>query len=124
MTTALWILNGILATAFLIAGVSKEVRTKEALLASGQRWTVDFSAGRIKAIGVVEIIGALGLVLPLATAIPSVFAPIAALGLALHMAAAIAIHRRTHRGDPLGPAISLGATSVVSAGLGFAYVLG
>lgn len=122
MLTALWIVNGILATAFVAAAIMKLARSKDALEASGARWPQDFSTTGIKGIAAVELVGAAGLILPLATGIAPILAPLAAVGLAVHMAAAVAAHRR--HGESPAPAMVHGIVAVVSAVLGFLYVLG
>jgi uncharacterized membrane protein YphA (DoxX/SURF4 family) len=57
-------------------------------------WTEDFSAGTVKAIGALEILAALGLVLPAALGIAPVLTPLAALGLVLIMVGAAITHVR------------------------------
>jgi uncharacterized membrane protein YphA (DoxX/SURF4 family) len=90
----LWILAGILAAAFLMAGAMKLAQPKAKLVESGQAWTEDFSDGQVKAIGVVEVLGALGLVLPAALDIAPILTPIAAAGLAVTMLLAASVHVR------------------------------
>lgn len=121
MLIALWIINGLLALAFLGAGAMKAFKSKEALAAAGMAWTEPFSPGAIKAIGVAEILGAIGLVLPLLTDIAPILSPIAATALAITMAGAVVVHVR--RKESATPALALGVLSVVSAVLGFAHVL-
>jgi len=117
MLIALWIINILLALAMLAAGAMKLVRPKAALAASGMAWTEDFSAASVKGIGALEVLGALGLVLPLATGIAPILAPIAAIGLAIVMAGAVVVHAR--RKEPPVPPAVLGALAVASAVLGF-----
>ncbi|MDX5450750.1 MAG: DoxX family protein, partial [Actinomycetes bacterium] len=95
---------------------------KEDLRAAGQAWTEDFSPRAVRGIGVAETLGAAGLVVPLATGIATILTPVAACGLVTVMIGAVAVHRRRHERF-IAPA-ALGATAVVSAGLGFAIVLG
>ena len=117
MIIALWIVNAILAFIFLAVGVMKLVRPKEALAAFGLAWTADTSAGAVKAIGAVEVLGSLGLILPLATGIAPVLTPIAAVGLALTMIGAITLHVR--RSENFSFPIVLLVIAVGSAVLGF-----
>lgn len=117
MIIALWIVNVILALIFLAAGVMKLIRPKEALAASGMTWTNDTSAGAVKAIGAVEVLGSLGLILPMATGIAPVLTPIAAVGLALTMIGAIAVHVRRSE-NFIAPIVIL-VIAVGSAVLGF-----
>jgi uncharacterized membrane protein YphA (DoxX/SURF4 family) len=93
MDIALWIIAGLLAAAFLMAGLMKLTKSKEQL-AANMPWVEDFSAGQVKAIGTIEILGALGLILPAALDIAPILTPIAATGLALNMAGAAATHLR------------------------------
>ena len=68
MNTALWIVQALLAIAFLMAGAMKTFQPKEKL-AEKMGWVEDFSQGQIRTIGILEILGALGLILP-ALAVP------------------------------------------------------
>ncbi len=96
MNLALWIIAGLLAAAFFVAGGNKLLISRAKLArAPGGGWVNDFSADFIKALGVVEILGAVGLILPAAVDITPVLVPIAAIGLALIMVgAAIVVIRR------------------------------
>ncbi len=94
MNTALWILAGLLAAAFLASGASKLFQPKEKVLASGAEFLRGFSPGSIKAIGLLEMLGAAGLVLPAALDIAPVLVPVAAIGLGLMMVGAIIAHVR------------------------------
>ncbi|HMD89930.1 MAG TPA: DoxX family protein, partial [Anaerolineaceae bacterium] len=68
MNIALWILQSFLALIFLITGGMKLARSKEQLAVS-MHWVDGVSPHTIKAIGSVEILGALGLILPALTGI-------------------------------------------------------
>ena len=96
MNLALWIVAGLLAAVFLFAGSSKLFIPREKLAkAPGGGWTLDFSAGFVKALGAVEILGAVGLILPALLDIAPIMVPMAAVGLALIMVgAAIVTFRR------------------------------
>jgi len=59
----LWIVAGLLALAFLGAGAMKLSQPREKLAAS-MGWVNDFSAPMVKTIGALEVLGALGLILP------------------------------------------------------------
>jgi uncharacterized membrane protein len=62
---ALWIISGVLAFAFAGSGILKLVQSKDKLVASGTGgWAADWSPTSIKLIGVAEILGAIGLILP------------------------------------------------------------
>lgn len=94
MNIALWIIAGLLAAAFAAAGVMKLTQPKEKLAASGMGWTEDFSPGAVKAIGALEVLAAIGLILPAALDIAPVLVPLAAIGLVLVMGGAIVVHAR------------------------------
>ncbi|WP_153394437.1 DoxX family protein [Ornithinicoccus halotolerans] len=96
MNLALWIIAGVLAAAYLFAGLSKLTLTKEKLsaISSSAKWVDDFSAGTVKAIGVLEVLGAMGLIVPAVLDIAPVLVPLAALGLAMIMVGAVTTRLR------------------------------
>ena len=93
MNIALWIVQGLLAAAFLMAGLMKASQPKEKL-AENMAWVNDFSASQVRAIGIVEILGAIGLILPAATGILPILTPLAAVGLVVTMLGAASTHLR------------------------------
>ncbi len=93
MNIFLWIVAGLLALGFLGAGAMKLSQPREKLAAS-MGWVEDFSPPMVKAIGALEVLGALGLILPAATGIAPILTPLAAVGLALVMVGAIVTHLR------------------------------
>ena len=94
MNVVLWIVAGLLAVAFLGAGLMKLAQPREKLVESGMGWAGEFSPGAVKAIGALEVLGALGLILPALFDIATVLVPLAAVGLALVMVGAIVVHAR------------------------------
>ncbi|GGO82922.1 DoxX family protein [Nonomuraea cavernae] len=94
MDVALWIVAGLLALVFLAAGAMKLTQPKDKLATSGLTWTEDFSGGAVKAIGALELLAALGLVLPAALGVVSILTPLAAAGLVLVMIGAAVTHAR------------------------------
>ncbi len=94
MNVVLWIIAGLLALVFLGAGLMKLTQPKDRLAGSGMAWTEDFSAGVVKGIGALEVLGAIGLILPAALDIAPLLTPLAALGLAVVMAGAAITHTR------------------------------
>ncbi len=98
MNIVLWVIAGLLSLMFLVAGVMKLARSKRDLAASGMSWTEDFSERTVRLIGVLEVLAAAGLILPPATGIAPVLAPLAATGVVLLMCGAAVVHlRRTER---------------------------
>lgn len=121
MIIAFWIVGGLIALAMLAGGGMKLVTPKPALAERGMAWTEDFSSGSVKAIAALEVIGAIGVVLPLLTGIAPVLSPIAATGLAIIMIGATVVHVR--RNEPFAPALVLAVLAVAAAVLGFIVVL-
>ena len=99
MNVLLWVVQGLLAAAFLMAGVLKTT-TPKAKLAEKMPWVEDFSPGTVKFIGAVEGLAAIGLVLPALTGIAPILTPLAAAGLAITMVLAAVVHLR--RGEHQG----------------------
>lgn len=118
MLVALWIITVLLTVAFLGAGIMKLIRPRSALIDGGMPWAADFSSASIKVIALLEIIGALGLILPLATSVASVLTPVAAVALAALMLGAVVVHVR--RREPVVPPVVLTLLSIVVVVLGFA----
>jgi uncharacterized membrane protein YphA (DoxX/SURF4 family) len=99
MGIALWVAQVLLAAAFLVSGATKLSQPKEKL-AKNMAWVEDFSQGTVRIIGALEVVGAIGLVLPALTGILPWLTPIAALGLVLTMIGAALTHlRRTEYGN-------------------------
>lgn len=94
MNIALWAVTGVLAAAFLFAGGTKLLQPKDKFVASGMAWAEPFPAGLIKTIGALEVLAAVGLILPGLLGIAPVLVPLAALGLALIMIGAAVVHGR------------------------------
>lgn len=99
MNTALWIITGLLTAVYLFSGLGKLFvpREKMAAMAQAARWVLDFKPGTLKAIGALEILGAVGLVLPALLGIAPILVPLAASGLALIMTGATIV--RIRRGE-------------------------
>ncbi|MEU8222976.1 DoxX family protein [Kribbella sp. NPDC048915] len=95
MNAAVWVASGVLAAMFLLSGVTKVPATK-ASLASNPRmgWAEPFPIELIKVIGLAEIAGAIGLILPRLLDTATWLAPTAAFGLAAVMTGAILTHLR------------------------------
>ena len=97
MNLTLWIIAGLLAVVFLVGGVSKLTIPKEKLAAHpAGRWVEDFSPGAVKALGVLDLLAAVGLILPAALDIAPVLVPLAAVGVVLLMVGALITRLRGH----------------------------
>jgi len=95
MNIALWIIQVLLALTFLASGGMKLARPRLAL-AGQMAWVQDFSDAQVKGIGALEVLAAIGLVVPPLLHIAVFLTPLAAVGLVLLMAGAAANHLRRH----------------------------
>jgi hypothetical protein len=102
MSTVLWIISGLLAFAFLGAGSMKLMKTPAELVEKGMGWAGDFTPGQVKIIGLLEVLGAIGLIAPVATGV-------------LTMLGAIAVHIKRSELPMAGPGVVLGALSAYVA---------
>lgn len=119
MNLTLWIIAGVLATAYTTGALVQLLKPKENIrkLGSSQHWVEDFSPGQIKVIGTIKLIGAIGLVLPGALDIAPVLTPLAACGLMLFMAGAGTIRFRRREWTYLaGDLLFLGAFAFLAWG--------
>lgn len=91
MNLALWIVAGLLTAAYVFSGAGKLIlpKAKIATMSSSAGWVEDFSPATLKAIGLLELLGAASLILPAALDIQPGLVPWAALGLALIMTGAV-----------------------------------
>jgi hypothetical protein len=102
MNIALWTAQGLLAFVYLAAGGLKVIRPREQLVATGRLdWMKDHSDAAVKAVGAVEILGALGVILPEATGIAPILTPIAAVGLVIVQIGAMRVHLTRNERQPL-----------------------
>lgn len=93
MNTAIWIAQILVALVFIGSGLSKLAQPYEKLAAQ-MGYVNDFTPGAIRAIGVWEVLGGIGVVLPAWTGILPWLTPLAAGGLAVNMGGAISTHMR------------------------------
>src|ERR687896_1635001 len=98
LNLSLWIVAGLLAVVFLLASAKLFVpKEKLAGMSASSRWVEDFSPGALKAIGALELLVAVGLILPAALDIAPVLVPLAAVGAVLLFIGAITT--RLRRGE-------------------------
>lgn len=107
MNTALWIAQGSLAAIFTLTGMTKLTQRRERLAAGPMSWAADVTDAQFKAIGLVEVLAAVGLILPGLLGIAPVLTPLAAVGLAMTMVGAIATHARLGETVRLPPPVIL-----------------
>ena len=100
MNIVLWILQGLLAILFLMAGIMKATKSKDEIKEAGgdrMAWVDSLSASNVRLIGIVELLAGIGLILPHLTGILPWLTPLAAIGLVLTMIGAMILH--IQRGD-------------------------
>lgn len=113
-----WVLSGLLALLYLMAGFAKitnphnEKKPMPTLL--------DFTPGQVRWIGIVEILGAIGLILPELLGVLPWLTIVSALGLALIQFLAIFAHRKHN--EPFVPNIVFMIIALAVAGLRLAGV--
>lgn len=93
MNTALWIVQVLLGLAFGLTGFGK-LTLPYATLNQRMPYTQDFSPNIVKLIGLLELLAAVGLILPALTGILPILTPLAAVGLVLTMIGAALTHIR------------------------------
>src|SRR5713101_9138432 len=104
MNIVLWVVQILLALAFGMAGFMKVTRPIDRL-ETRMGWVKDIGPRGVRLIGSLEILGAIGLILPAVTGILPWLTPVAATGLALTMVGAMITH--TRRGEYSGIGVNL-----------------
>jgi hypothetical protein len=95
MNLTLWIAAGLLALVALVGGVSKTFLPKPTLAAhNGGEWTASASDVFVKSLGVLELLAAVGLTLPVVVDIAAVMVPVTALCWVALMVGAMVTHAR------------------------------
>jgi len=87
MNIALWIAQGLLTAMYLMAGTTKTFQTDK--VRPTMTWTQGRSDGFIRFVGIAELLGALGLILPLVTGILPWLTVLSAIGLTIIQVLAI-----------------------------------
>lgn len=90
MNIALWIVQIVLAVLFLVVGFMKVFQYEQ--VKQKMPWTQDVSKGLVTFIGIAEILGGIGLLLPAIVSVATWLVPLAALGLAVIMVLAGGLH--------------------------------
>jgi putative oxidoreductase len=95
MSVVLWIVQALLAAAYVLAGSMKAFRPLEALKKS-MTWVSAVPAGLVRFVGIAELLGAIGLILPMVTNLAPGLTVAAAAGLVLVQVCAIVFHLSRH----------------------------
>lgn len=105
--TTVWIAQGSLCVAFLITGMMKLSLSMESLTAM-MTWPGKMPVEFVRLIGLAEVLGALGLVLPMLTGVRPILTSYAAFGLMVLMIGALGYHLMLFQGSMMVPSIVLG----------------
>jgi putative oxidoreductase len=95
MTVVLWVVQVLLAAAYVLTGSMKSFRPLEALK-KRMTWVGAVPAALVRFVGIAELLGAIGLILPMATNIAPGLTVAAAAGLVLVQVCAIVFHLSRH----------------------------
>ena len=93
----LWVAQVVLAAVYVMAGFMKLTQPIDALVASGMTYAGDYPELLTRFIGTMEVLGAIGIILPAATRILPLLTSLAALGFSTIQVLAIGLH--TTRGE-------------------------
>jgi uncharacterized membrane protein YphA (DoxX/SURF4 family) len=103
MNIALWVVQILLAVAFIAAGGMKIFAYEKYKAASEKNGPTNLKRGLVTFIGLSEVAGAIGVVLPMAANVAPWLSPTAAAGIATVMLLAVVYHVRRHE-PPAAPA--------------------
>ena len=106
MNIVFWVLQVLLALAFIAAGLLK-LTQPIAQLAKQMVWPAQVPAGLVRFIGLVEVLGGIGLILPAAFGIATWLTPLAAVGLAVVMLLAAGFHAQRKEYNRIAPSVVL-----------------
>ncbi|MEU6405945.1 DoxX family protein [Streptomyces sp. NPDC046985] len=96
MRVAYWVVAGLLALFYLYGGGVKVIRSRDQLRPM-MAWVDSMPMAGVRAIGLIEVLGAVGLILPPLTGIAPSLAEAAAIGFAVLQVGAVKVH--LSRGD-------------------------
>ena len=94
MNALLWTLQTVLALVFAGAGAVKLIAPRDQLAKTLGGWVYDFLRCCSKPLGLVELLGAVGLIVPPLVHVAPILTPVAAVGLVVTMIGAVVTHAR------------------------------
>jgi hypothetical protein len=121
MTVAYWIVAALLALLYLYAGGLKVLRSRDQLRPM-MGWIDTVPLRLVRTIGVLEVLGALGLILPPLTGIAPALALAAAIGFVLIQVGGISLHLRRGEAKLIGLNIALFVLAGVAIWLATVWV--
>lgn len=114
LNISLWIAQGILAVLFLMAGILKSTQPIEQLAAS-LPWVKEVPPGLVRFIGISELLGAIGLVLPALLRVKPRLTFWASAGIATIMLFALVFHIATGEFSVIGMVVVIGLVATFVA---------
>ena len=114
MNAFIWILQIVLAAMFLMAGAMKVMQPKEKLHEK-MGWVEDFDGWHVKVLGELEVLAAIGLILPGVLNFAPGLTAWAALGLAVMMIGAAITHGRRKEWPYVAMNLMLGILAAIVA---------
>ena len=112
MNTTLWIGQGVLAALFLVSGTMMLTRPRSWLIEKLGTWIQRTPFWLVKLLGALEVLAAIGLIVPKAAGILPIFTPLAACGVVVVMIGAIIIHTRQNEYLEVALNVALAAVAV------------
>jgi hypothetical protein len=112
MNTVLWILQAFLAFAMFAAGAFKALTPYDKLTPK-MKWALSWPPERVKLLGLAEVVGAVGLIVPWLTGVLPILTPIAACCLLVLMLGAVKTHLDLK--EPIIPPAVLAVVALVVA---------
>jgi hypothetical protein len=103
----------VLALVFAVAGSVKLIRPRDQLAQTLGGWVHDFPAPLLKPLGLAELLGAVGLIVPPLVRIAPTLTPVATSGLLLTMIGAILTHARRRE----YPNVAINVLLAITAGV-------
>jgi uncharacterized membrane protein YphA (DoxX/SURF4 family) len=96
-----WTVQALVAAIFFVTGTIKLTQSRAKMASGPMAWAADVTDEQFRTVGLLEVLGALGLILPGVFGVAPVLTPLAAAGLALTMVGAIAVHIRYREANRL-----------------------
>ena len=96
MNTILWVVQALVAAVFLYSGIQKSIYREEKLVAAGQTGVAGLPGGLIRFIGVAELLGTIGIILPMLLHILPILTIVSAAGFSIIMVLAAVVHYKRH----------------------------
>jgi uncharacterized membrane protein len=114
LRTTLWVVQLLLAAVFLLVGYTHAAAPIEVAIQRAP-WVASLPVALVRFIGVAELAGAIGLLLPAATRIRPMLTPLAAVGLATMMVLAVPFHQLRGEGSAVVINVVLGSLAAFVA---------